>query len=146
MHQVVVGKVYVFSSDDLRALIEHLRGEAPHLLSSLVVAAPDAEAARRLAASGVTALVSTARETGGGVTNLIIGPPASDAMPLSVGGVGALGTWRFWAVAGVAVIDAVVIIPVAMTTLLFGALWFPGLLRRAARFLGSLATAAEAPR
>lgn len=111
-----------------------------------MVAAPDAETARRLAASGVTALVSTGRETGGGVTDLVIGPAVPDTMSPSVGGVGALGTWRFWAVAGAAVVDALVIIPVAMTTVLFGALWFPGLLRRTARFLGSLATAAEAPR
>ena len=146
MHQVVVGNVYVFSSDDLRALIQHLRVEAPHLLSSLVVAAPDAEAARRLAASGVTALVSTPRDTGGGMTDLVISLPVPVPLPASVGGIGALGTWRFWAVAAAAVVDAVVIVPVAMTTMLLGALWFPRLLRRTAGFLGTLATAAEAPR
>ena len=141
MHQVAVGNVYVFSSDDLRALIEHLRVEAPHLLSTLVVAVPDADTARQLAASGVTALVSRPRDTAGGTTELVID---ADAPASRSGGLGALGSWRFWVMAGVAMIDAIVIVPVSMITVLLAALWFPRLLRRASRFLGALATAAEA--
>lgn len=51
-------------------------------------------------------------------------------------------TWRFWALCGVLVLDAIVVfVPVVAVALVLGALFAPSWLRVMARFLEALAAA-----
>lgn len=55
--------------------------------------------------------------------------------------------WRFWVLVGAAVLDGLIfILPIALATMVLGALFAPDWLRRAARFLDAVAAGAESTR